>query len=188
MRLFGGRHGLYLVLEGGILFAALGSDLLPPQEPRHIRPSGNRRTTIAIQGACLGRSGWSRGQRQTVCDGNVRSLGSMLINDRLKGRNRTSGWKASPGVRATCNEDGALLLDIDHGLCYSLNAVGGRIWQVIEAGHDRSSFNDIVEALAQEFTEVPREQLMTDIDNCLSDLESKALITAHGRTALAKVK
>ena len=66
-----------------------------------------------------------------------------------------------------------MLVDIDHGLWYSLNAVGGRIWQVIEAGHGRSSFDDIIEALAREFMEVPREQLVTDIDNCLSDLERK---------------
>jgi hypothetical protein len=112
----------------------------------------------------------------------------MLINERLKGSNSDSGWKASPSVRATCNEHGAVLLDIDHGFCYSLNPVGGRIWQAIEVGQGRSSFDDIVEALAQEFTEVPREQLMTDVDNCLGDLESKILITAHGRTALAKAK
>jgi hypothetical protein len=112
----------------------------------------------------------------------------MLTNDRLKGSNSDSGWMVSPCVRATCNEHGAVLLDIDHGLCYSLNPVGGRIWQVIEAGQGRSSFDDIVEALAQEFTEVPHEQLMTDINNCLSDLKSKALITAHGRTALSKAK
>jgi hypothetical protein len=168
--------------------AALRGNDLPPQEPRDIRPNGNRGTTVAIQGACVGRGGWSRGQRQTVCAGNVRSLGSMLINDKLKGSESNSGWKVSLRVRATCNEDGAVLLDIDHGLCYSLNAVGGRIWQVIEAGQSRSSFDDIVEALAQEFTKVPREQLMTDIDNCLRDLETKGLITAHGRTALAKAK
>jgi hypothetical protein len=66
--------------------------------------------------------------------------------------------------------------------------VGGRIWHVIETGQGPSSFHDIVDALAQEFTEVPHQQLMTDIDNCLSDLESKALITAHGRTALPKPK
>src|ERR1039458_10684303 len=84
MRLCGRRPGMYLVLERGTLFAACGSDELPPQEPRDIRPNGNRGTTVAIQGACLGRGGWSRGQRQTVRAGNVRSLGSMLINDRLK--------------------------------------------------------------------------------------------------------
>ena len=112
----------------------------------------------------------------------------MLINERVNGSNDICGLRASPGVRAICNEDGAVLLDIDHGLCYGLNAVGGRIWQMIEAGQGQSSFDEIVEALAREFTEVSREQLMTDVDKCLSALESKALITAHGRTALGKAK
>jgi len=110
------------------------------------------------------------------------------MNDKLKDSNDNSGWKVSPAVRATCNEDGAVLLDIDHGLCYGLNAVGGRIWQVIEAGQGRSSSDDIVEALAKEFTEVPREQLMADVDNCLSDLEKKTLVTAQGQAVLTSVK
>lgn len=112
----------------------------------------------------------------------------MLMNDKLKGSNGNSGWKVSPGVRATCNQDGAVLLDIDHGCCYRLNAVGGRIWQIIEAGQGRSSSDDIVEVLAREFTEVPREQLMTDVDNCLSDLEKKALVTAQGQAVLTRIK
>jgi hypothetical protein len=112
----------------------------------------------------------------------------MLRNDKLKGRDGNSQWKVSRGVRGTCNEDGALLLDIVHGLCYGLNAVGGRIWQLIEAGQGRSSSDDIVQALAQEFVDVPCEQLMTDVDNCLSDLESKALVTAHRGTTLTKPK
>jgi hypothetical protein len=110
------------------------------------------------------------------------------MSDRLKGGNSNSEWKVSPGVRATCNQDGAVLLDIDRGLCYGLNAVGGRIWQVIEAGQGRSSSDDIVEALAQEFTEVPREQLMTDVDNCLRDLENKALVMAHDQALPADAK
>ncbi len=110
------------------------------------------------------------------------------MNDKLKASNGNSGWKVSPNVRATCNQDGAVLLDIDHGLCYSLNAVGGRIWQVIEAGQGRSSSDDIVEVLAQEFAEVPREQLMTDVDNCLRDLENKALVMAHDQSMLARAK
>jgi hypothetical protein len=72
--------------------------------------------------------------------------------------------------------------------CRSTNEVGGRIWQVIEAGQGQSSFDDIAEALSREFTGVAREQLMTNIENCLSDLESNALIKARGRTALAKPK
>jgi hypothetical protein len=110
------------------------------------------------------------------------------MNDTLRGSDENFRWKVSAGVRATCNEDGAVLLDIDHGLCYGLNAVGGRIWQAIEAGQGRSSSDDIVETLAHEFTEVPREQLMTDVDNCLSDLEKKALVTAQGQAALTRVK
>src|ERR1035441_1347049 len=97
MRLFGRRHGVHLVLERGTLFAALGSDELPPQESRDIRPNGNRGTTVAIQGPCLGRGEWSRGQRQTVRAGNVRSLGSVLKNDRLKtlgkGNYERTVWK-----------------------------------------------------------------------------------------------
>jgi hypothetical protein len=104
----------------------------------------------------------------------------------MESRNSHTKWKVSPDVRATVNEDGAVLLDIDKGLCYSLNAVGGRVWQVFETGHGRSSVDDIVKALAQEFTEVPREQLALDIESCLQDLESKALITADGRASLAK--
>lgn len=65
---------------------------------------------------------------------------------------------------------------------------GGRIWQVFEAGQGRSSFDDTVEAFTQEFTNAPREQLMSVIDNCLNGLESEALITAKDRAALAKAK
>ena len=110
------------------------------------------------------------------------------MNDNLKGSNGNSGWKVSPGVRSTCNQDGAVLLDIDHGFCYRLNAVGGRIWQVVEAGQGRSSSDDIVEVLAHEFTEVPREQLITDVDNCLRDLENKALVMAHDQAMRASAK
>ncbi len=90
---------------------------------------------------------------------------------------RSLKWAIVNHVRATCNADGAVLLDIDKGRCYSLNAVGGRIWQVLAAGDGKSSIEDIVDTLAKEFTDVPREQLELDIDRCLRHLESKALIT-----------
>ena len=104
----------------------------------------------------------------------------MATND------RNCSWAIANHVRATCNVDGAVLLDIDKGLCYSLNAVGGRIWQALEAGHGPSSIEDIVAALAKEFTEVPRQQLELDIESCLRDLENKALITTSGRPSPTK--
>jgi hypothetical protein len=94
---------------------------------------------------------------------------------------RSFKWATVNHVRASCNADGAVLLDIDKGLCYSLNAVGGRIWQAIEAGNGESSIDEIIEAVAQEFPEVPRAQLLIDIDGCLRELEDKALIAADGR-------
>ena len=35
-------------------------------------------------------------------------------------------------VRATYSEDGAVLLDINKGLCYGLNPVAARIWVTLE--------------------------------------------------------
>lgn len=95
-------------------------------------------------------------------------------------------WLIADHVRSACNADGAVLLDINKGLCYSLNAVGGRIWQLLESGHSKPSSDDIVEALAREFPEVPREQLALDVESCLRDLEHKALIMADSEASLAK--
>ena len=104
----------------------------------------------------------------------------------MKDTNSHTKWKVSPDVRAAINEDGAVLLDIDRGLCYSLNAVGGKVWQVLEAGHGHSGVDDIVETLAREFTEVSREQLTIDTVGCLQELESRALVRADGRALLAR--
>jgi len=42
-------------------------------------------------------------------------------------------WAVSPDVRATYSEDGAVLLDINKGVCYSLSPVASRIWLTIES-------------------------------------------------------
>ena len=42
-------------------------------------------------------------------------------------------WLVSPDVRSTYSEDGAVLLDIQKGLCYSLNPVAARVWSTVEA-------------------------------------------------------
>jgi hypothetical protein len=99
---------------------------------------------------------------------------------------RSFKWAIVNHVRATCNADGAVLLDIHKGVCYSLNAVGGRIWQALLVGDGKSSIEDIVAALAKEFTEVPRDQLELDIESCLRDLENKALIKPDGRASPTK--
>lgn len=89
-------------------------------------------------------------------------------------------WAISPHVRATVGADGAVLLDIEKGLCYSLNPVGAKIWQAIEAAEGRATFENIVNALTQLFT-VSHEQLARDIDEYLRDLEKERLIKAVDR-------
>ena len=38
----------------------------------------------------------------------------------------------APSVRETASEDGAVLLDIEQGICFSLNPVGLKIWELLE--------------------------------------------------------
>lgn len=89
-------------------------------------------------------------------------------------------WAVSPHARATIDVDGGVLLDIEKGLCYSLNLVGAQIWLAIESGNGQTTFEHIVNALGRQFT-VSREQLVRDIDEYLRDLEKKGLIKAATR-------
>ena len=57
-------------------------------------------------------------------------------------------WLVSPDVRSTYSEDGAVLLDIRKGLCYSLNPVAARVWSTVEAspsGVDLRGLVDVME-------------------------------------------
>jgi|SRR5882762_7395387 len=89
-------------------------------------------------------------------------------------------WAVSPHARATIGVDGGVLLDIEKGLCYSLNLVGAKAWLALESGGGQATFDNIVTTLGSQFT-VPREQLVRDIDEYLRDLEKKGLIKAAGR-------
>ncbi len=88
-------------------------------------------------------------------------------------------WKISPDVRTTHSEDGAVLLDINKGLCYSLNPVAARIWVTIETSQEGITLDGIVGALETLF-KVPRHQLGGDIDEYLSKLEHMGLVQRNG--------
>jgi hypothetical protein len=89
-------------------------------------------------------------------------------------------WAVSLHARATFDADGGVLLDIEKGLCYSLNLVAAKTWLAIESGGGQATFEHIVNTLAPQFT-VPREQLVRDIDEYLRDLEKKGLVKVAGR-------
>jgi hypothetical protein len=80
--------------------------------------------------------------------------------------------KVAKGVRETVNQDGAVLLDIEQGLCFSLNPVGTRIWEMIKDGR---SIDEIADALEEEYR-LPRTQLLTDVSDFLKQLENMRLV------------
>jgi hypothetical protein len=120
----------------------------------------------------LTRADWPSTQKQT-------------LEAEMKDSNSHTKWKVSPGVRKTASVDGAVLLDIDAGMCYSLNPVGTKVWETVESGKGHSTCGDVLDALALEFT-IPREQLGVDIDNYLRELEQKGLVTSDGDANLLK--
>ena len=83
-----------------------------------------------------------------------------------------SAIKVAKGVRETVNQDGAVLLDIEQGLCFSLNPIGTRIWEMVKDGH---SLTEITDALEKEFR-LPRTQLLVDVSDFLKRLEEMRLI------------
>lgn len=83
----------------------------------------------------------------------------------------------APGVRETASEDGAVLLDIEQGICFSLNPVGLKIWELLKKHY---SVDQITDALARDFS-VPRPQLVSDITEFLQSLEAKRLLRRRGQ-------
>lgn len=83
-----------------------------------------------------------------------------------------SAIKVAKGVRETVNQDGAVLLDIEQGLCFSLNPIGTRIWEMVKDGHSLAEITDIL----QEECRVPRSQLLGDVSDFLKQLEEMRLI------------
>lgn len=83
-----------------------------------------------------------------------------------------SAIRVAKGIRETVNQDGAVLLDIEQGLCFSLNPIGTKIWEMLKDGR---SLDEIADALEQEFR-LPRTQLLGDISDFLTQLEKKRLV------------
>ncbi len=98
---------------------------------------------------------------------------------------KNARWKTFSDVRSTYTEDGATLLQIGRGLCYSLNPVAARIWASIEKSPDGTTLDGIVTALETDFS-MPRHQLLTDSYECLQKLQQDRLIHCNGETVPKK--
>jgi hypothetical protein len=86
------------------------------------------------------------------------------------------------GIRQTTSPDGAVLLDIEQGICFSLNPVGLKIWELLKQGQP---IDNVADTLANEFP-VSREQLLADTQEFISALEAKQLIRRPGQKQISK--
>jgi hypothetical protein len=82
-----------------------------------------------------------------------------------------------PGVREASSEDGAVLLDVRQGVCFSLNPVGVKIWELLK---ERRSLEQIADALAEEYPSASRPQLLADAREFLQILDAKRLVCRRG--------
>lgn len=78
----------------------------------------------------------------------------------------------SPSVRESNGSDGAVLLDIQQGICFSLNPVGAKIWAFIK---ERKSTDDIIASLVKDF-DVPEEQIRSDVADFAALLKQNGLL------------
>jgi hypothetical protein len=79
----------------------------------------------------------------------------------------------SQGARLSKSQDGGILLDLEHGVFFSLNPVGARI---IELLRETPSLPSIVQAIVREFR-VPQKIVEKDVDDFLASLQKQQLVT-----------
>jgi hypothetical protein len=79
----------------------------------------------------------------------------------------------SGSVRAIETEDGAALLDIQRGICLSMNAVGIEVWRGISTNN---TLDEIAETLTNKFHCVPRLQIEGDIQQFIAELKRQGLL------------
>jgi len=81
--------------------------------------------------------------------------------------------------RALCRQIGeeAVILDLDSGVYYGLNATGTRVWELLELGTPVSNIYDL---MLEEF-EVTPDCLNNDVQDLLRELVAKGLVLEkHG--------
>ena len=84
-------------------------------------------------------------------------------------------WNIANSVRSTYTQDGAVLLDVDKGLCYSLNVVAAKVWNTLEQCQTGATLSSLVDAMGTHF-DIPRQQLEADIAEHLEKLEKMGLV------------
>jgi hypothetical protein len=89
-----------------------------------------------------------------------------------------SKWVTSPHIRPTYSQDGAVVLHIEQGLCYSLNVVAAQVLVAIETSPNGITLDGILGAVETHFPVRPPE-FAGDIAECLDKLQRMGLIHSN---------
>lgn len=85
--------------------------------------------------------------------------------------------RSNPGALSTTGPTGATaILDAESGQFYSLNDVGGLVWELLRGG---TTFGAIVARLYDEYDAAP-EAIGTDVERLLGDFARVGLLLTEG--------
>ena len=90
----------------------------------------------------------------------------------------TAQFSIASDIRAVLNGDGGVLLNLNRGVCYSLNGVGAQVWSLLAGSRQGLQPDAIVDQLAQRFS-VPRQRLAEDVVTFLGALADKGLVQSQ---------
>jgi hypothetical protein len=86
-------------------------------------------------------------------------------------------YEVSAGVRSTRNEDGGIVLDIDHCQMFRLNPVGALILESLAKG---SAETEIAKEISRQYS-ISEETAAADVHEFLRSLEQHKLVRAQQR-------
>ena len=84
-------------------------------------------------------------------------------------------YEIAAGVRSTRNEDGGIVLDIDHGQMFRLNPVGALILESLGQGRTET---EITKEISREYS-ISEETAVADVREFLKSLEEHKLLRAQ---------
>jgi len=83
---------------------------------------------------------------------------------------------SNPQVICRTVSEGAVLFSVADEVYFGLNAVGVRVWTLL---NEVRSLNELVAVLSSEYPEVRPAQIHSDVVELLDDLTSKGLVIAR---------
>jgi len=102
---------------------------------------------------------------------------SVALRRRVHSPRDDDRFQPAPDVKASVSGDGLVLLDVSGGLVLSSNAIGARIWQLLEARHPRG---EIARHLADEYA-IPVDRAERDVAGFIAALLARGLVAAESR-------